>query len=153
VEALGSPWSEGGCVSKGAVCGMDACIFVRELVSVSGSITSQPHKISHFPELGDEDENSVCKRLQNDLRIDAIDDPRALSLSEHVEVCKRKRSMILSCRSDFLIVRHPPPSHAMTIPLGSKGKGRDLEMGWWQYLPLGERSQRCVNAFVGAFRD
>ena len=38
----------------------------------------------------------------------------------------------------------------MTITLGSKGKGRDLEMGWWQYLPLGERSQRCVNALVDA---
>jgi len=36
----------------------------------------------------------------------------------------------------------------MTITLGSKGKGRDLEMGWWQYLPLGERSQRCVNVFI-----
>ena len=37
----------------------------------------------------------------------------------------------------------------MTIALGSKGKGRDLEMGWWQYLPLGERSQRCVDAVMG----
>ena len=37
----------------------------------------------------------------------------------------------------------------MTITLGSKGKGRDLEMGWWQYLSLGERSQRCVTVFMG----
>jgi hypothetical protein len=44
---------------------------------------------------------------------------------------------------------HPVPSHTMTITLGSRGKGRDLEMGWWQYLPLGERSQRCVNAVRG----
>jgi len=44
---------------------------------------------------------------------------------------------------------HLVPSHAMTIAIGSKGKGRDLEMGWWQYLPLGERSQRCVDAFMG----
>lgn len=40
----------------------------------------------------------------------------------------------------------------MTITLGSKGKGRDLEMGWWQYLPLGERSQRWVNAFIDVLR-
>jgi hypothetical protein len=47
---------------------------------------------------------------------------------------------------------HPVTSYTMTITLGSRGKGRDLEMGWWQYLPLGERSQRYVNAFVDALR-
>ena len=54
-----------------------------------------------------------------------------------------------------MAIRSSPTHHspillyAITMTLGSKGKGRDLEMGWWQYLPLGERSQRCVNAFIG----
>ena len=53
---------------------MDAWIFVHKSVSVLWVDSLQSHKISHFPQLGDEDEDSIRKGLQNDLRPDISDD-------------------------------------------------------------------------------
>jgi len=88
VGALTSPWSGDCCASKGAVCGMDACIFAHESVLALSPIVLQSHEISHFSQLSDEDKDSICKGLQDDICLNAVDRFRALFLREHGDVGK-----------------------------------------------------------------
>ena len=149
---LGSCVFGDGCASRGAVGGIDACIFAQK--SVLGFEVSGFRHRTRFPTFP-----SCVMRM----RIRSAKGCRTISVWIPLmtfELCFCMSMSALAGESDqsgvatpipssFPIIRHhhPVPSYTMTITSGSKGKGRDLEMGWWQYLPLGERSQRCVNAF------
>jgi len=147
VETLGSCMSGGGCASKGAVGGIDACIFAHKSVLVF-EVDSFRHR-TRFPTFP-----SWVMRMRirsakgcrtTSVWIPLMTFELCLCMSMSALASESDQSGVAASSSRLSATTIPS---AMTITLGSKGKGRDLEMGWWQYLPLGERSQRCVDAFM-----